>query len=63
VSDVRIHWTVTLWGPRAADNPEHSVAGSGKTPAEALASLLARLHEKQDLNAMFLERARKEQDK
>lgn len=50
---VRIRWTVALWGERAADDPSHSISGSGETPTEAMADLQERLKAKADLLGSF----------
>ena len=51
--EIRVRWSVTLWGPRAADDPEHSVSGSGFTPEEALKSLRENIESKKDLVHAF----------
>ena len=59
MTDIRVQWSVTLWGPRAADNPEHSVGGSGSTPEEALQKLRENLVAKDLLTTAFLTQAKK----
>jgi hypothetical protein len=59
MTEMRVRWAVTLWGPRAADDPEHSVGGSGDTPEEALKDLRENLDHKLNLVEEFMDTAMK----
>ena len=62
MSEIRVRWSVMFMGPRAADDPKHSIGGSGETPKEALDNALANIEKHKELGARFRDAAIRESD-
>ena len=56
--EIRVLWSVTLWGPNAANDPKHTIGGSGATPEEVLRDLKENIELDKDLLHLFDAEAR-----